>query len=254
MCCCSCSSVVCPTPDYPALVPRRSNKGSTDDTAPSELKVVKQTLLSLLSSAPHETLSVLLDDIASAEGATGIPRLNILKFLLNDAEGWRKEFLQSAREIDLEKDFFDGLVKTVNDIPLKETRIIIDMLSDLSIIAGTGRDTDPKRLDRLVRALTTSLEADSSVNTSMAHINTFAQVIKRAKVDGRSALAFLARHGGAVVELALGKKDKVAEGVLEQMYGWVKDAERGWKVDKDKDEDKVARGVVDTILDEVLVS
>jgi hypothetical protein len=88
----------------------------------------------------------------------------------------------------------------------------------------------------------------------MAHINTFAQVIKRAKVDGRSALAFLARHGGAVVELALGKKDKVAEGVLEQMYGWVKDAERGWKVDKDKDEDKVARGVVDTILDEVLVS
>ena len=188
----------------------------------------------------------------ASEGATGVPRLNILKFLLNDAEEWRRDALHSGRNPALEQDFFDGLVGIVSEIPLRETRIVIDMLSDLLIISG--KSCDPKRISRFVRALTTSLEPDSSINSSMAHINTFARVARKAQVDGRSALFFLASHGGAVVELALAKDDEVAQRVMEDLYGWVKDAEKDWRSEKDPDEKKVVKGCVDSILGEVLVS
>ena len=219
--------------------------------------MVKQTLLSLLSFATAETLDVMLTDCSESEDQTGIARMNILKFLSNDAADFRREVLAGGRNIAMEELFFDGLVSVLDDTTMQETRIIIDMISSISIIRGTR--VDRKRLDRFVRALTTSLKADSSTGTSLPHINTFATITsgrsakgKDADIDGRSALDFLANHGGAVIDLGLAKKDEASQGIIRALDGWVEGAEKVWREEKESG-DKVARGVVESLLDEVLV-
>lgn len=127
------------------------------------------------------------------------------------------------------------------------------MLSNLFILKG--RNVDKKRLDRFVRALTTSLEAESSTGKTIPHVNAFAAVSEGQKeLDGRAALIFLSYHGGAVVDLALAKKDNAARGLCKHLEGRRADAEKRWAAEADKEEKQIVRQLVDGMLYEVLVS
>ena len=184
-------------------------------TAPKELVHVRQSLLTLIDLSPIDAFSVMIDDCRGSEEETGASRRNILEFLRDIAAEKRKVFLESGEDVEAEAAFLKGFIEVLKTTGIAESRLILGFLLPLSIVSG-GNAIPTKTTD-FVQALTGSLSGGSATALAEPLVGMMAILSRKGvMVDAVSSLDFLAKHGDAVVVMAM-KGDPNARDVVEAL-------------------------------------
>lgn len=219
--------------------------------AERELREVKTVLNSLLAQSPIPVLSVMADDCKGSEEETGASRRNILEYLFKDCAEFRRTTLESGKNLAAEQTFRAGFTDVLKQTAISETRMVLEMLIPLSTISGPSANVEAT--NAFVKALTDSLKADSSTSATTGHIHLLAVLAKRINLSPRSALYFFGKHGGAVVESILEKKDEEALALVKALRVWADEAIKEWKKEDTVRDDGLVRDCVLAMIEELLV-
>ena len=221
--------------------------------APKELEHVRTALLTLLSVAPSDVLTVMADDCKGSEAETGASRRNILDFIEQQAKGFRDEVLASGNNVEAEEVFRNGFYDALANCESTEKKQILGMISTVSTISGKNATAETSA--EFVRHLTESIRPNSTSSSTIPYLNLFSTFLSRnPPLDPRYLILFLASHGGTVVSLAFEKADKAAIALLDRLKLGIAEVIRGGLSNGTMDLKRVIPEFGKAILEEIIVS
>jgi hypothetical protein len=204
---------------------------SVPNTAPNELKHVRDSIFTLLSVSPNDVFAVMLDDFRGSEEETGASRRNILEFLYKVAGEERKKLLESGDRLDVEKTFREGFGDLVASLPWNEAVKVLAMMVRLSTISGRNRTEETcGDFARILRKALRPGRGGKELEELLGLFDLFMK--KNPPVDSRGVLVFFATHGEGVVELAFEADSAVARKIIvDHLDEWVEDSQKIWRSD-----------------------
>jgi hypothetical protein len=224
--------------------------------APSELKHVREAISTLLSIAPTDVFSVMIDDFRGSEQETGASRRNILEFLIKEAEPERRKFLESGDYPEVESTVRRGFADIIQDLGWEERIKILTMLGRFSSISG--KKAKAEAAEDYLRLMRKALRSGEGLDRVEKLIEVSEDFLSRKpSVDPRAVIVFFTPHAEGILGLAIEREHKIAQDFLTlYLSGWIDDSLKAWRSGSDKDyaESKVAPDFCDTILHALRVS
>jgi hypothetical protein len=222
---------------------------------PSEREHVHNSLHTLLSVSAADTFDVMADDCQSEE-QSGASRRNILNFLTDQAKQERAKSLESGDDMEAEDIFREGFYAVLKVAAPAEQTLVLSLLLPLSSISG--KHATRERASTFCRHLTESIEPRSSSDITLPVIDLLGDLVKRkAPVDPRCLVSFLANHGAVVLGLAVDHASATAVDLIKRVNEWTEQAIDEWKVGKESGEgeaeEQLAPAFGVTMVDAVLV-